>query len=97
MTFRIVDNVSNSITLFFIKLACSNPWINSEYFADKEAKPSTNTFDLLQGKWNSSFSINVGIEDTMDVFEVGVCVFDDKGHEWWKFNIRIFDENNEYF
>ena len=97
MPFRIIDDVGDSITLFFIELACSDSWINSEYFADKETKSPSNTFDLLQGERDSSFSIDVGIEDTMDVFEVGVCVFDDKGHEWWKFNIRIFDENNEYF
>ena len=75
MTFRIVDDVSNSVTLFFVELTCSDSWIDSENFTDKEAKPSSNSFDFLEGKRDSSLAINVGVEDTMDVFEVGICVF----------------------
>ena len=78
MTFRIIDDIGDSITLFFIKFSSPDPWVDSEDLTDKEPKPPSNSFNLLKGKWDSSLAINVGVKDTMDVFEVGICIFDDE-------------------
>jgi len=81
MTFRIVNDVGNRITLGFSQLSCSESWIDSEYLANKESESSSDSLNPLKGKRNGSFSIDIGVEDTMNMLEGVVCVFDDQGHE----------------
>lgn len=78
MSFRVIDDVCDSITLFFVEFSCSDSGVDAKNFADEEAKPSSNSFNFFEGKGNSSFSIDVGVENTMDMFEVGISVFNDE-------------------
>ena len=74
VSFGIVDKICNSITLFFIKLASPDAGIDPEDFADEEAKPAADTLDLLQCEGHSPLAIDVGVEDTVDVLKVSICV-----------------------
>ena len=78
MTFRVVDDVGNAVTLLFVEFACSDSRVDAEDFADEEAEASADSLDLLEGEGNSPLAVNVGIEDTVDVLEVGIRVFDDQ-------------------
>jgi hypothetical protein len=52
--------------------------VESENFADEESEPSANSLDFIEGKRDSSLTINVGVEDTVNVLEVVFSVFDDE-------------------
>jgi len=78
VSFWIVDDVGNTITLGFSQLSGSEFWVDSEDFTDKESESSSNTFNFIEGIRNGSFSIDVGVEDTMNVLEISICVFNDQ-------------------
>ncbi|MDD2840529.1 MAG: hypothetical protein PHY80_05445 [Rickettsiales bacterium] len=78
VSFWIVDDVGNTITLGFGQLSGSESWIDSENFADKESKSSSNTFNFIKSIRNGSFTINIGVEDTMNVLEVSIGVFNNE-------------------
>ena len=62
----------------FSEFSRSKFGVNSENLADKETESSSDTLDLIEGKRDSSLTINVGVEDTMNVLEAVLGVFDDK-------------------
>jgi hypothetical protein len=78
VSFRVSDNVSNTVTLGFSQLTGSEPGVNSENFADKETESSSNTLDFIKCVGDGSFTVNVGIEDTMNVLEGVISVLDDE-------------------
>lgn len=78
MSFRIINNASNPITLLLIELSSSDPGINSENLADEEAKPPTNSLNLLQCKGHCPLPINVGVQDTMNMLEISIWIFNHK-------------------
>jgi hypothetical protein len=78
VSFGIVDDTGDGIALSFIEFSCSESWVESEYFTDEEAESSADSFDFIECEGNGSFSIDVGVEDTMDVFECVLCVLDDE-------------------
>ncbi len=80
VSFGVVNDVSNSIALFFGELACSEPGVNSQDLADEESESSADTSDCLEGEGYSSFTVDVGVEDTVDMLEGVVSVFDDQRH-----------------
>ena len=78
MSFRIVDKIGNSIGLSFSEFTCSEFGIESEDFADQESESSTNSLDFVESEGDCSLSVDVGVEDTMDVLEGVLSVFDDE-------------------
>jgi hypothetical protein len=78
VAFGISDEVSNSIALGLSELTGSELGVKSEDLADEEAETSTNSLDLVKSEGDSALAIDVGVEDTMDVFEGVLSVFDDQ-------------------
>jgi hypothetical protein len=64
--------------LSFSHLSGSESWVDSEYFADKETESSSDSLDFIQCIWNGSLAIDVGVENTMNVLEVTISVFDNE-------------------
>ena len=52
--------------------------VESENFADQESESSTNSLDFIEGERDGSLTIDVGVEDTMNVLEGVLSVFDDE-------------------
>jgi hypothetical protein len=69
VSFRIGDDASNSVALLLTQNTGSDSGIDSQDFTDKEAKPSSHSLNLFKGEWDSPLSVDVGVEDTMDVLE----------------------------
>ena len=82
VSFWVVDDISNTIALSFSEFTSSESWVDSEDFTDKESESSSNTFDFIKSVRNGSFTINVGVKNTMDMLEVSISVFNDEWH-WW--------------
>ena len=80
VSFGVVDYVGDAVTLLLVELSGSDPGVDSEDFADEETKAPADSFDLLEGEGDGPLAVDVGVEDTVDVLEVGVCVFDDQRH-----------------
>ena len=78
VSFWIVDDVGNTITLGFGQLSGSESWVDSEDFTDEETKSSSNTFNFIKSVRNGSFTINVGVKNTMNVLEVSISVFNNE-------------------
>jgi len=64
--------------LSFLELTGSELRVKSKNFADEESESPANTLDFIESKRDSSFTINVGVEDTVNVLEVVLSVFDDQ-------------------
>lgn len=77
VSFGFIDKFSNGIALSFGEFSCSKFGVKSEDFADEESEASSNTFDLIEGEGDGSLAVDVGVEDTVNVFEVVLRVFDD--------------------
>jgi hypothetical protein len=78
VSFWVIDDVGDTITLGFGQLSSSKSWVDSEDFADKESKSSSDTFNFIESIRNGSLTIDVGVEDTMNVLEISICVFNDQ-------------------
>jgi hypothetical protein len=78
VTLGIVDEIGNSIALSLREFSSPESRVDPQNLANEESKSPSNSLDLIQGKGDGAFSINIGIEDTMDVFEGILCVFDDE-------------------
>ena len=80
VSFWIVDDVGNTITLGFGQLSGSESWIDSENFTDEETKSSSNTFNFIKSIRNGSFTIDIGVKNTMNMLKVSISVFNNEGH-----------------
>ncbi len=78
VSFWVVDDVGNTVALDFSQLSGSESGVDSENFTDEEAKSSPNSLNFIESVWNGSFTIDVGVKNTMNMFEVRICVFDDE-------------------
>lgn len=77
VAFGVANYVGDGIALLFGELAGPETRVDSQYFADQEAEASAHSLDALQGEGHRTFPVDVGVEDTVDVLESVVCVFDD--------------------
>jgi hypothetical protein len=59
------------------KLTGSKSWVDSKDFTDEESESPADSLDLIQSEGDGSFTFDVGIEDTMNMFECVLGVFDD--------------------
>ena len=78
VSFWIVDYVGDGIALLFREFTGSEARVDSKNFADQESEASTNTLDFLKGEGDGPLTINVSIENTVNVFEVSIWVFNDQ-------------------
>ena len=78
VTFGVVDDVGDSVALLLVEFSGSDPGVDPEDLADEEAESPSDSLDLFEGEGHGPLAVNVGIEDTMNVFEVVLCVFDDQ-------------------
>lgn len=80
VSFGVVNDVSDGVALLLGELTCSEPGVNSEDLADQESESSAHTSDCLEGEGYGSFTIDVSVEDTVDMLEVILSVFNDQRH-----------------
>jgi hypothetical protein len=52
--------------------------IESENFADQKSESSTNTLDFIKCERDSSLTVDVGVEDTVNMLEGVLSIFDDE-------------------
>jgi len=74
----VVDDVGDAVALGFGQLSGSESWVDSEDFTDEESVSSSDTFDFIEGVWDGSLTVDVSIENTVNMLEVRVSVFDDE-------------------
>jgi hypothetical protein len=78
VSFWIVNDVGNTVALLFGELSGSDSWVDSENLADEISESSSNTFNFVKSIGNDSLAVNVGVEDTMNMLEIILWVFNDK-------------------
>lgn len=80
VTLRIIDKISNGIALGLSEFSGSKFGVESEDLADEESEPPSNSLNLVECEGDSSLTIDVGVENTVDVLEGVLGVFDDQRH-----------------
>ena len=74
----VVDDAGDGVALGLSELSGSELGVDSEDLADEESEPSSDSLDLVEGKGDGPLSVDVGVENTMDVLECVFGVFDDE-------------------
>ncbi len=74
----VADDVGDTVALGFSHLPGSELGVDPQNLADQEPEPSSNTLDLVKSVRNGSLSVDVGVENTMNMLERAVSVFDDE-------------------
>ena len=77
MSFGVSDYIGDGVSLFLSEDSWPDSRVDSEDFANEEAEPSADSFDLLKSEGYCPLSVDVGIQNTMDVLEVVLGVVDD--------------------
>lgn len=62
----------------FLEFPGSELGVEPENLADEESESSADPLDFIKCERDGSLAIDVGVEDTMDVLEVVLGVFDDE-------------------
>jgi hypothetical protein len=83
VSFGVVDDTCDSITLGLVKLTGSKSWVESQNFTDEETESSADSLDFIESERDGSFTVDVCVEDTMDVLESVLGVLDYQRHAWW--------------
>ena len=78
VSFRVADDIGDAVALGFSQFTGSEPGVDSEDFADEETKSSSDTLDFIESVWDCAFTVDVGVENTVDMLEGVVSVFDDE-------------------
>jgi len=78
VSFGVSNQVSDGVALAFVEFSSSESWVESQNFADEKSESSTDTLDFIECEWDGSLSVNVSIENTVNMFEVILSVFDDQ-------------------
>jgi len=72
------NKVSDGIALSLGELSCSELRVESEDLADEESEPSADTLDLVEREGDGSLTVDVGVENTVNMLEGVLSVFDDQ-------------------
>jgi hypothetical protein len=80
VSFWVVDYVGDGIALLFSQFTSSKARVDSKDFANQKSEASAHTLDFIKSKWDSPLTVDVSIENTVNVFEVSIWVFNDQGH-----------------
>jgi hypothetical protein len=74
----VVDDAGDGVALGLSELTSSELGVDSEDLADEESEPPSDSLDLVEGEGDCSLSVDVGVEDTVDVLKRIFGVFDDE-------------------
>ena len=80
LSFGVVDEVGDFVALLLVELTGSDPRVDPEDLADQEPKSPSHTLNLLECVGHGPLAVDVGVQDTVDVLEVGLGVLDDQRH-----------------
>lgn len=94
VAFGLCDEFGDGVALVFGELACSEFGVDSEDFADEEPEATADSLDLVKSKGNGALAVNVGVENTVNVLEVVLCVFNDQRHAVDNINLIFYSNNN---
>lgn len=72
------NKVSDGIALSLGELSCSEFRVEPEDLADEESEPSADTLDLVEREGDGSLTVDVGVENTVNMLEGVLSVFDDQ-------------------
>ena len=78
LAFGVVDEVGDLVALLLVELAGPDAGVDAEDLADEEAEPAPHALDLLQRVRHCPLAVDVGVQDTVDMLEVGFRVFDNQ-------------------
>jgi len=78
VSFGVSNDVGDTIALSLSELTSSKLGVDPEDFTDEESVSSADTFDSIESVGDCSLSVDVGVQNTMDVLESGICVFNDQ-------------------
>jgi hypothetical protein len=78
VSFRVTDDVGDTVALGFGHLTGSELGVDSEDFADKESESSSDTLNFVKSVRDGSLTIDVGVENTMNMLEGGISVFNNE-------------------
>jgi len=92
VAFGLSDELGNGVALGFGEFTGSEFRIDPEDFADKESEASADALDFIEGEGDSALSVNVGVEDTVNVLEVVLSVFDDERHAMDNINLIFYSK-----
>ena len=92
VSFWLSNDFSDGVSLLLRELTSSELGVDSEDLADIEGPTSADTLDSVEGIGDSPLSINVGVEDTMNVLEVVFWVFDDQRHAMDNINLIFYSK-----
>ena len=76
----IVDKVSNGIALGLSELSGPELGVEPEDLADEESKSPADTLNLVECEGDGSLTVDVGVENTVNMLEGILSVFDDQRH-----------------
>ena len=76
----ISNQAGNGIALSLSQLSGSELGVESEDLADEESEATANSLDLVEGEGDGALSVDVCIEDTVDVLEGVLSVLYDQRH-----------------
>ena len=80
VSFGVVDEIGDGVALSLSEFSGSKFGVESEDLADEETESPANSLNLVERKRYSPFTVDVGVEDTMNVLEGVLSVFDDERH-----------------
>ena len=74
----VVDEVGDGVALGLGELSGPEFGVEPEDLADEEAEPASDTLDLVEGEGDGPLAVDVGVEDTMNMFEGILGVFNNE-------------------
>ena len=92
VTLGLSNQLGNGVALSFGEFTSSELRIDSEDLADEEAEASAYSLDFIEGEGDGALSVNVGVEDTMNVLEGVLSVFDDERHAVDNINLIFYSK-----
>jgi hypothetical protein len=78
VTLWVVDDVGDTVALNFGEFSGSKLGIDSQDLAHEESEPSSDSLNFIKSIRNGSLTIDVGVENTMNMLEVSIWVFNNE-------------------
>ena len=72
------NEIGDGITLRLRQFSGPEFGVESEDLADEESKPSADSLDLVECEGDGSLTVDVGVENTVNMLEGVLSVFDDQ-------------------
>lgn len=92
VAFGFGNELGDGVALGFSELTGSELGVDPQDFADEEAEASADSLDFIEGEGDGALSVDVGVEDTVNVLEVVLSVFDDQRHAVDNINLIFYSK-----